>query len=160
MGLARIMFRARDAVKFGASSVCPKCNSGTALRGVLWAGQGVRSDVGIRKAQRRTGKIRADVWPRARPAGGVTRPFDKRAGTGGPAWRLLHQPAQSDGARDGPAHHQSRAGARQGIGAIGDGRAAPVQAETAELISRSYSGCKKGFKWRSFPMVVTGPWPG
>src|SRR5260370_27082271 len=24
----------------------------------------------------------------------------------------------------------------------------------------SYSGCKKGFNWRSFPMVVTGPWPG
>ena len=30
--LQRIMFRVRDAVKFGASRVCPMCNSGLALR--------------------------------------------------------------------------------------------------------------------------------
>src|SRR5437016_3894818 len=32
------MFRVRDAVKFGASGVCPKCNSGPPLCGVLLSG--------------------------------------------------------------------------------------------------------------------------
>src|SRR6266571_9276512 len=128
------MFRVRDAVKFGASRVCPKCNSGPARGGVLWGRlTRVRNDVGIRRAQRRAGKIRANVWPRAWPPGRVTRPFDQRAGAGGPARSLLHQPAQSHGAGDGPAHHQSRAGARERIGAISDGRDAPGETKITEL---------------------------
>src|SRR5260370_28070792 len=184
--LERIMFRVRDAVKFGASRVCPKCNSGPARGGVLWGrSTRVRNDVGIRRAQRRAGKIRADVWPRAWPPGRVTRLFDQRTGAGGPARSLLRQPAQSDGSGDGPAHHQSRAGACERIGTIGDGRDAPGETKITKLsdtdsrlghtysdqqffeclrfsllLSDSYSGCKKGFKCRSFPMVVTGPWPG
>src|SRR5207253_951078 len=35
---SQIMFRVRDAVKFGASGVCPKCNSGPPLCGVLLSG--------------------------------------------------------------------------------------------------------------------------
>src|SRR5712692_11848670 len=119
------MFRVRDAVKFGARRVCPMCNSGPARNGVLLGrSPRVRNDVGIRRTQRRTGKIRADVWPRTWTAGGLTRSLDERPGAGGPARRVLRQPAGSGGSGDGLAHHQSRASACERIGAIRDGRIA------------------------------------
>src|SRR5712664_1927064 len=53
--LQRIMFRLRDAVKFGARGVCPKCNSGP---GRVRRGN---DDVGISRAQRGVGALRTDV---------------------------------------------------------------------------------------------------
>src|SRR5882762_8214619 len=151
------MFRARDAVKFGASRVCPMCNSGPARWGVL-SNRSTKAwnNVGIRRAQRRTGKIRADVWTGTRAAGGVPRPFDECIGAGGPARRVLHQPAQSGGARHGLAHHQSRTGAREGISAVGDGRVAPGETKITELTcgpSDSQYSDSVGFPTISIPVA-------
>src|SRR5437016_477128 len=164
------MSRVRDGVKFGASRMCPKCNSGfgspatprepqhrtTCRRGFEMHSMREQDDIGIRRAQGRTGKIRADVRTRAWPAGGVTRPSYECPGSGGPARSLLHEPAQSDSADDGPAHHHSRVSARERIGAIRDGRTTARKRNEGKLkigkvkletkYAGIYSGCKKGFK--------------
>src|SRR5260370_34355986 len=92
----------------------------------------MRNDLGISGTSGRAGALRTNVWTRPGPAGGVPRPFDERARASGPARRLLRQPAQSFRSGEGPAHHQSRAGARERIGAIGYGRNAAGKGKTGK----------------------------
>src|SRR6267143_7079607 len=90
--LQRIMFRVRDAVKFGASRVCPKCNSG------LGRIQEENNDVGTSRTQRRVGPLRTDVRARTRAARRFAGPHNQRARSGGAAWSVLHEPAKPDAA--------------------------------------------------------------
>src|SRR6266849_3670451 len=129
--LQRIMFRVRDAVKFGANRMCPICNSS------LGRVRRENNDVGISGTQRRVGAPRTNVRARTRAACRFVGPHDERASPGRTAWRVLHEPAKSDFAGDGSAGDQSGAGARKRIGPIGDGRIASFKTTGRKLKSET-----------------------
>src|SRR6266568_2961966 len=168
--LQRIMFRVRDAVKFGACGMCPMCNSG--LRSPA-KGTGANpdcprepfsfefdagansakepDDVGISGTQGRTGAFRTDVRARTGTAGRVVGQNHERARSRGAAWSVLHQRAESDGSGDGPAHDQPGARSRERAGAIGDGRIAEREANTGKSARPAFSTNlqRKFFSWLS-----------
>src|SRR6266478_4192599 len=131
--LQRIMFRLRDAVKFGACGVCPKCNSspGRVRR--------ESDDVGISGTQRGVGTLRTNVRARTRAACRFAGPHDERASPGRAAWRVLHESAESNFAGDGSADDQPGAGARERISAIGDGRIAAGKTKILKTQGRNLS---------------------
>src|ERR1700687_3538734 len=92
--------------------------------------------VRISGTPRGAGTLRTDVRTRTRAAGGFARPANQCIGTGGPARSVLHEPAKSDGSRDGFADDQPGAGSCQGTGTIGDGRAAASETKVTRLKER------------------------
>src|SRR6266566_4103615 len=147
------MFRVRDGVKFGASCVCPMCNSGpvgavgiydlanrpesehrTACCGRVYSSSTrERNDVGISGTPGRAGALRTNVRTGTGTAGGVAGPAYECPGSCGATRSVLHQPAESRASGDGLEDDQPGVGSREGIGAVGDGRDAPGKTKTTEL---------------------------
>jgi len=106
------------------TGLCPMCyHPGGAHR----TGERELRHVGIQGIPGRAGAVRADVRTGTRKAGRVAGPNDECAGAGGTARGVLHEPEESNATGDG--HTRDRAGidAREGVGAIGDGRVEKVE---------------------------------
>src|SRR5581483_8393059 len=87
--------------------------------------------VGLRGSQGRTGALRIHDGARARPAGRDHGPGHRRHGTGGPAWRLLPEPALARPSGHGyPSHHET-ARRCQGTHPQRNGRIESREARTA-----------------------------
>src|SRR5260370_16442563 len=91
----------------------PECTRRTACyRGIGEHSKREPHDVRISGTPGRAGALRTNVRTRPGAPGGVTGPLDERARAGRPAWRLLHQPAQSGGSGAVPAPHHPETCAR------------------------------------------------
>src|ERR1700722_5324844 len=108
--------------KVGTASVCPIQHHRPMASVDVVLGKLNGAKLSISRAQGRVGALRADVRSGPGAPRGLTGPPDECVGARRPAWCVLHEPAQSDRARDGSTDRFAGVDAREGIDAIGDGR--------------------------------------
>src|SRR5208283_5078216 len=106
-------------VKNCGTGLCPMCYH---PGGTHRTGERGLPNVGIQGIPGRAGTVRADVRAGTREASRVAGQNDECAGAGGSARGVLHQPKESRTTGDGHTSDRTGVDAREGVGAIGDGR--------------------------------------